>query len=114
MCLAYPSVNDHEPSLVMAVMTMEYRRGPDHVYRFIAGEHLLISLRREVGSPLFSFSDTGAVIWESLADWMSTDSLVQELLDRFDVGREVAAADVDHFLEQLRSISALQTRETQP
>jgi hypothetical protein len=114
MCVVYPSLNETEPNPAMMVMTVEYRRGSDHVYRFIAGEHLLIALKREVGSPLFSFSDTGAVIWEALADWMSTDSLVQELLDRFDVGREVAAADVDHFLEQLRSISALQTRETPP
>lgn len=95
----------------MMVMTIEYSRGTDHVYRSIAGEHLLIALRREVGSPLFSFSDTGAAIWEALAEWKTAEDLVQELLNRFEVDSETAAADVGHFLEQLRSISALQIRE---
>ena len=93
------------------VMTVEYRRGPDHVYRYIAGEHLLIALRRDARSPLFTFTDTGAAIWEALDSWKSPGGLVRELLNRFEVAPEAAAADVEQFLEQLRSISALQTRE---
>lgn len=93
-------------------MTAEYRRGHYHVHRFISGEHLLIATRNELSSPLFCLSLTGVVLWEGLADWTSTDSLVQELLSRFEVDPEAAAADVQHFLEHLRSLSALQIRET--
>jgi hypothetical protein len=90
----------------------EYRRGNDHVYRLIAGEHLLIALRRDTVSPVFSFSDTAAEIWAAMADWATIPALISHIVERFEVDAEVAATDVSFFLEQLRSVGALQTRET--
>jgi hypothetical protein len=92
-------------------MAIEYRHGELHVYRHVAGEHLLIALQRDTVAPMFAFTPTAASLWRRLDDWVTTDSLVGHLLDRFQVSREQAAADVADFLDQLRSIGALQTRE---
>jgi hypothetical protein len=92
-------------------MAFEYQRGNDHVYRLIAGEHLLVALRREVVSPLFALTDTGAALWTRLADWSTEEALVDELTQRFEVEPDVARVDVVQFLEQLRSVGALLTRE---
>ena len=96
---------------VLSTMLLEYRRGDDHVYRHVAGEHLLIALRRETSSPLFAFSDTAAVVWAGLAEWVGLDELVGRVMSEFEVEAAVAAADVQYFLEQLSSVGALRTRE---
>jgi hypothetical protein len=93
-------------------MTTEYRRGDRHVYRRVAGEHLLIAIHRDTVAPMFSFSPTAAALWGWLESWSTADGLVARLLERFDVTREQAQADVAEFVEQLRSIGALDARES--
>jgi hypothetical protein len=92
-------------------MGTEYRRDDRHVYREIAGEHLLIALHREAVAPMFAFTPTAAVLWSALDGWTTPANLVEFLLDRFEVDRARAEGDVGEFLEQLLSIGALQTRE---
>jgi hypothetical protein len=89
----------------------EFRRDDRHVYREIAGEHLLIALHREAVAPMFAFTPTAARLWAQLEGWSTRATLTDHLVARFDVGRSQAEADVDEFLEQLLSIGALQTRE---
>jgi hypothetical protein len=92
-------------------MTSEYRHGDRHVYRHVAGEHLLIAIHRDTVAPMFAFTPTAAALWRLLDAWSTEDALVGRLLERFDVTPERAAADVAEFLEQLRSIGALEQRE---
>jgi hypothetical protein len=92
-------------------MATEYRRGDRHVYRQIAGEHLLISLHRDTLAPMFALTPTAAALWERLASWQDREALVAHLLEEFDVTREQAGADVGDFLDQLAAISALHSRE---
>jgi hypothetical protein len=89
----------------------EYRRDDKHVYRHIAGEHLLIALHRDAVAPMFAFTPTAASLWAELGEWRPVEQLVGHVLDHFDVGRAEAERDVGEFLEQLLSIGALQTRE---
>ena len=95
-------------------MTAEFKRGDRFVYRHIAGEHLLVALHQDRAAPLFTFSPTGASLWQELADWASADHLTEHLVDRYDVSREDAARDVMTFLEQLTLLNALETREVTP
>jgi hypothetical protein len=92
-------------------MATEYRRDDKHVYREIAGEHLLIALHRDAVAPMFAFTPTAASLWSVLGDWMPLDRLVGHLLEHFEVDRFDAERDVAEFLEQLLSIGALQSRE---
>ena len=44
-------------------METQYRRDTKHVYREIAGEHLLIALHRDAVAPMFAFTPTAASLW---------------------------------------------------
>lgn len=94
-----------------SVMTTEFLRSEDHVHRHVAGEHLLIAIRRTVESPLFALTPTAAALWDRLHDWTDADGLVDLIVERFEVDRDQAAHDVSDFLEQLKSIGAVSVRE---
>jgi len=92
-------------------MSVQYRRGDNHVYRVIAGEHLLVALHGDSPEPLFALTATAAVLWEALATWTPASSLVGALVESFEVDPGRAEADVADFLEQLQSVGALRDRE---
>ena len=89
----------------------EYRQDDRHIYREIAGEHLLIALHRDAVAPMFALSPTAASLWAQLGEWASALSLAEHLVGRYEVGQDRAENDVAEFLEQLLTIGALQTRE---
>lgn len=92
-------------------MSVQYRRGENHVYRVIAGEHLLVALHGDSPEPLFALTATAAVLWEALATWTPSANLVGLLLEHFEVDPMRAEADVTDFLEQLQSVGALHAQE---
>ena len=51
------------------------------------------------------------MVWAALEGWVGLDELVNRVESEFDVDAEVATEDVKFFLEQLRSVGALRTRE---
>ena len=95
-------------------MITEYRHGERHVYRHVAGEHLLIALHRDTVAPLFVFTPTAAALWQWLDAWSTSDALVDRLCERFDCTRDEAARDLAAFLEQLDGIGAVELRERAP
>jgi hypothetical protein len=52
---------------------------------------------------------TAAVVWQTLSDLRITDrtTLTNALVERFDVSPEVAAADLDRLIAQLRDFGAI-------
>lgn len=48
-------------------------------------------------------NEVGAVIWRGLADGLSRESILRQMVSTFDVSRERAAADADSFVADLRS-----------
>jgi hypothetical protein len=94
-------------------MTAEYQRSEDFVHRHVAGEHLLLALRRDRTAPMFMLTPTAAFVWDDLARWTALSALVERVVAHFDVSEEVASADVAGFLEQLQSLGAVSTRVTE-
>jgi hypothetical protein len=94
-------------------MTREYLRSDRHVYRCIAGEHLLIALHRDSTEPMFALTVTAAEVWTALENWTTVEALAERLSERFDISVETANTDVIEFLTQLEAIGALQHREAQ-
>lgn len=92
-------------------MSTEYRRGDRHVYRNVAGEHLLIALHRDTVAPMFALTPTAAALWESLDTWTTQERLVHALRTRYDVSAEEAERDVEDYLRQLAEIGAVESRE---
>lgn len=94
-------------------MSVEFKRRDRYVYRHVAGEHLLVALHGDRTAPLFAFTPTGASIWQRLNEWQSVGQLADYMAERYDVSRDQAVTDVNQFLEQLSSLGALETRDSQ-
>lgn len=92
-------------------MTTQYQRGERHVYRHVAGEHLLIALHGDSLEPLFALTPTAALLWKRLEVWCTTDELADALVSEYQVTREQATTDVGEFLAQLEEVQAVQRRE---
>lgn len=92
-------------------MPTEFQRAEDFVHREIAGEHLLVALRRDAVAPIFAMTPTAAAIWDRLDRWATLDELIAHVLAEFDATREVATRDVREFLDQLETANALMTRQ---
>jgi len=88
-------------------MTVLYERTDGFVYRHVAGEHLLVALRRDRTAPMFMLTPTAGFLWEQLARPSSVETLAESLAAEYEVSREVATADVAAWLEQLQSLGAV-------
>jgi hypothetical protein len=95
---------------VREVMT-QYRRGERHVYRHVAGEHLLIALHGDSLEPLFALTPTAALLWKRLENWCTTEELAEALVQEYEVTQEQAASDVEDFLAQLEEVRAVTRRD---
>jgi hypothetical protein len=89
---------------------VEFRRGDSYVYRYTVGEHLLVALHARGDEPLYALTPTGALLWDSLAEWRTVEQLGDALASEYDVTREQAILDARDFLEQLTQLQAVQTR----
>lgn len=92
-------------------MGTEFRRDDRHVYRQIAGEHLLIALHKDAVAPMFAFTPTAASLWTWLDGWTTSARLAEQVVGAYAVEQDQAERDVREFLEQLESIGAIQRRE---
>ena len=86
-----------------AFMPTEFQRAEYFVHRQIAGEHLLVALRRDAVAPIFAMTPTAASLWDRLAMWATVDELVAHVLAEFDASSATAEQDVREFLEQLQA-----------
>lgn len=80
-----------------------YRRAEGVVLRKAAGESLLIPVRGRIAElqNLFVLDGTGEVIWNSLAEPLSLNTLAQDLATRFAQPIERVRADCHEFLNEL-------------
>jgi hypothetical protein len=96
---------------MLSARVMRFRHADRHVYRNIAGEHLLVSIRGGSDAPIYGLTPSGAALWTRLDEWATRDELVDALVSAYDVTAERAASDVDEFLDQLRELHALENDE---
>ena len=91
-------------------MSTLFERTDGFVYRQVAGEHLLVALKRDRTAPMFMLTPTAGFVWDQLTSWTTVDRLVERVVAEFDVDDETARRDVADFLDQLRSLGAVATR----
>lgn len=82
----------------------------DYILREVAGEYLLIPVGEAAlkTNGLISLSESGYLLYEQLKQGCEKKDLVQRLLQEYEVTEEQASADVEAFLEQMRSIDMLE------
>jgi len=93
-------------------MKERYQPSSRFAFRVVAQQGLLVPLRGGVAdlASLFTLDEVGTEIWRSLADGLSRDEVVDRLVDRFEVDRERALADLEPFLQLLLDQGMLEQR----
>ena len=84
-------------------------KSKDFVQRNIAGECLLIPIRRRLteANSLYVLNDTGAVIWERLDGTRSLQEIAGDLLHDYEVPAEQLERDLQELVNDLLSIQAI-------
>lgn len=79
------------------------------ILRSIAGEHLLIPVGDAAMSVkgLIALSESGLLLYQKMKESCTREELVSALVGEYDVAEEVAQADVDAFLNQMRGLKML-------
>lgn len=79
-------------------------RESDLEWRNVEGEVVILDLRT---SNYLSLNKSGALLWHQLVDGTTRSSLIQLLMETYELSEETARQDVDEVLEQLRAADLL-------
>lgn len=85
------------------------RRNEQFLLREAAGMTLIVPVGEAVERfpGMLTVNDSGAFLWEKLADEQTEASLTQALTEEYEVDEATARADTAAFLESLRAVGAL-------
>lgn len=86
-----------------------FRQSERMVGRRIAGEYVLVPIvgRGADVEAIYNLNGLGAFIWEQLDGARTGEAVVQAIVDRYEVDREMAESDYETFLDQLLTIQAV-------
>lgn len=76
-------------------------------WREVEGEIVALDLRRSV---YLAVNRSGAALWPLLVDGATHDALVARVRDECEIDGDVATADIDRFLAELRKNDLLEER----
>jgi hypothetical protein len=87
-----------------------YAKNQDFVQREVAGECILIPVRRQLTevSSLYVLNETGAALWRRIDGKKTLQDIILEFLNEFDVTQAQLEQDVASLIEDLLSIHAIQ------
>lgn len=77
----------------------------EFIEREIVGETVLIPTGETAAhfNGLISVNELGRFIWDNYENAKDEDDLLQKILDKYEVEKEVAKADLDEFLQTLKN-----------
>jgi hypothetical protein len=80
-------------------------RSESVVSRLIAGETLIVPIRKGVGdlASIYSLNQVGSAIWAAIATPNSKSDIVQQVAEEFSAERPRIENDVEAFLAELES-----------
>lgn len=86
-----------------------YEKDPSVVYREIAGEAILVPIRRPVSDmqSVYTLDSVGADIWNLIDGERTLGDILGVLLGEYDVEEDVLARDLNEFIGQLTSVGAI-------
>jgi len=92
---------------------MLYVRSDSVVSRVIAGETLIVPIRRGVGdlASIYSLNEIATAIWSAIAAPRSKSEIVQGIEAEFDTANAQVDADVATFLQEMRSAGLVNALE---
>ncbi len=86
-----------------------YRRNDNFVFRRIEDETILVPIKDNVGDmgSIYSLNEIGAFIWEHLDGDRRLNTIMELILDEYDVSANQAELDVNEFIVDLVDIDAV-------
>ena len=86
-----------------------YEKDPSIVHRNIAGEAILVPIRRNVADmeSIYTLDEVGAFIWELIDSQKTVGDVKAAILNEYEIAPEEAEADLLEFLQQLQAIGAI-------
>ena len=86
-----------------------YERNPEFIFRRIVDELVLVPIRQDVADMdcIYTMNPVAAFIWEKLDGKTTLPEIEAALISEYDVDRATAAADLEEFVQQLESASAI-------
>ena len=93
-----------------------YVKNDDFVQREVAGECILIPIRRQLTdvNSLYVLNDTGAALWRRMDGKTPLQDIILDFLNEFDVTQAQLEKDVAALLEDLLSIHAIREANQTP
>jgi hypothetical protein len=85
-------------------------RSQSVVSRRVAGETLIVPIRGKVGdlASIYSFNETGSLIWQTLETPKSLGELIDALEAEYSVEREQAERDATQFLNDMLAVGLVE------
>ncbi len=102
----------HQPMPQQNAADAVFARRNDVILRDVAGERLLVPIRRDAAElkSIFMVTGVGAFVWELLDGERSLEAVLAAILDHYEVGAEEARVDLRAFVERLAEAGIAERR----
>ena len=90
--------------------TAIYTKHPDYVQRDVAGECILVPIRRTLteANSIYVLNETGAALWKRIDGQRTAQDIVTEFCNEYEVATDQLAKDFTLLLDDLLSIRAVE------
>lgn len=90
--------------------TAIYTKHPDYVQRDVAGECILVPIRRTLteANSIYVLNETGAALWNRIDGQRTAQDIVTDFCNEYDVVTDQLAKDFTALLDDLLSIQAVE------
>lgn len=90
--------------------TAIYAKHPDYVQRDVAGECILVPIRRTLteANSIYVLNDTGAALWNRIDGQRTAQDIVTDFCNEYEVTADQVAKDFTSLLDDLLSIQAVE------
>lgn len=93
-------------------MEKVYVKSPDFVQRDVAGECILVPIRRTLSEPpcIYVLNETGAALWRRIDGARTVQDIVTDFCEEYDGKPDQVMKDFVTLVDDLLSINAIQER----
>ena len=80
------------------------------ISRKVAGNNVVVATGEQSKhfNGIIKLNESGLILWNKLLAGADKEALVTALLDEYDISQDLAEADVDKFVEDLRDAGAIE------
>jgi hypothetical protein len=90
-------------------LDVRYEKDPSIVHREIAGEAILVPIRRNVAdlSSIYTLDEVGASVWGLIGERRTVGEIIAAVLDEYEADADTVQKDVIEFVQHLEEIGAI-------